>query len=88
LYAVQVKFPKGGKALPHTHPDERILNVIAGTLYFAHGTSFEEAALKPYGAGSVINIPPNVPHYVMAKDGEAIVQEAGFGPTATVPWKN
>jgi quercetin dioxygenase-like cupin family protein len=35
---VQVKFSKGGKASAHTHPEERILNVLAGTIYVGTGT--------------------------------------------------
>ena len=86
LYVVQVKFSKGAKALPHTHPDERILNVLAGTICFGTGTQFDEAALKPLAAGSVVIIPPNAPHFVWAKDGEAVTQESGFGPSGTIPW--
>jgi quercetin dioxygenase-like cupin family protein len=86
LYAVQVKFPAGGKAPPHTHPDERLLNVLAGVLFFGVGTTFDEGAVKPLTAGSVVIIPPDTPHYVWARDGEVTVQEAGFGPSGTKPW--
>ena len=86
LYAVQVKFAPGAKAPVHTHPDERVLNVLAGVLYFGTGSTFDESAMKPLQAGSVVIIAPDQPHYVWAKDGEVVAQEAGFGPTATKPW--
>jgi quercetin dioxygenase-like cupin family protein len=86
LYAVQVKFPKDGKAPPHAHPDERILNVLAGVLYFGAGTVFDETAVTPLPAGSVVIIPPETPHFVWARDGEVTVQESGFGPSGTKPW--
>jgi len=86
LYTVQVKFSKGGKAPPHTHPDERILNVLSDTIHFGAGTVFDESALRPLNAGSVVIIPPDTPHFVWAKGGEAIVQESGFGPSGTIPW--
>ena len=35
-------------------------------------------------AGAVYVTPAHVPHYIWAKDGEALYQESGIGPTATV----
>jgi hypothetical protein len=29
--------------------------------------------------------PQGVPHYVYAKDGDVVYQEAGVGPTANIP---
>ena len=48
---------------------------------------FDESKVVAIPAGGVYVAPANVAHYVWARDGEAIYQEAGVGPTATVPVK-
>ena len=65
------------------HPDERSSTVLSGTIYVGFGEIFDEARLVAIPAGAVYVAPANVPHYVWAKDGEAVYQEAGVGPTAT-----
>ena len=32
MYAIFVKFAPGAKAPPHTHPDQRIVTVLSGTI--------------------------------------------------------
>jgi len=57
------------------------LRVISGTYWFAAGGKSDDAAIKPYGPGTVIVVPAGAPHFSACKDGEAVVQEAGVGPT-------
>lgn len=83
-YALRVELNKGGKIPPHTHPDTRYSTVLSGTLYVGFGESFEESGLIAVPTGGVYVAPANVPHYLFAKDGDVIYQEAGEGPTATV----
>jgi hypothetical protein len=59
--------------------------VLSGTIYVGFGATFDEAKMVAVPAGGVYVAPAKVPHYVWAKDGEAVYQEAGVGPTATVP---
>ncbi len=82
-YILRVKLAAGGRIPPHTHPDERISTVLSGTIYVGFGKTFEESKVVAIPAGSVCLIPPNVPHYLWVKDGDAIYQESGTGPTAT-----
>ncbi len=82
-YILRVKLTLGGKIPPHMHPDERSSTVLSGTIYVGFGEIFDEARLVAIPAGAVYVAPANVPHYVWAKDGEAVYQEAGVGPTAT-----
>jgi quercetin dioxygenase-like cupin family protein len=84
-YVLRVKLAAGGKIPPHTHPDERSSTVLAGTLYVGFGTTFDETKVVAVPAGAVYVAPATVPHYVWAKDGEAVYQESGVGPTATTP---
>ena len=83
-YIQRVKLAAGGKIPPHTHPDERNSTVLSGTLYVGFGTTFDAAKVVAIPVGGVYVAPANVPHYVWAKDGEVIYQEAGVAPTGTV----
>jgi quercetin dioxygenase-like cupin family protein len=84
VYVTRTKFPAGLKGLPHTHPDEwRTVVVLAGTIYFGLGDTWDESKLKPYPTGTFFSEPKDTPHFVWAKDGEVIVQVTAMGPTAT-----
>lgn len=84
-YLLRVKLAPGARIAPHTHPDERNSTVLSGTLYVGFGAVFDETKVVAIPAGGVYVAPANVPHYVWATDAEAIYQEAGVGPTATLP---
>lgn len=85
IYLLRVKLAAGGKIPPHTHPDERNSTVLSGTLYVGFGAVFDESKLVAIPTGGVYVAPASVPHYVLARDGDAVYQECGVGPTATVP---
>ncbi|MBI3897759.1 MAG: cupin domain-containing protein [Gammaproteobacteria bacterium] len=82
-YLLRVKLAAGGKIPPHTHPDERSSTVLAGTIYVGFGDTFDETKVVAVPTGAVYVAPANVPHYVWAKQGAAVYQEAGTGPTGT-----
>jgi quercetin dioxygenase-like cupin family protein len=82
-YILRVKLASGGKIPPHTHPDERNSTVLAGTIHVGFGETFDETKLVAIPAGAVYVVPAGVAHYVWAKDGAALYQEAGVGPTGT-----
>jgi quercetin dioxygenase-like cupin family protein len=83
MYANRVRFPAGVRIQPHFHPDERIVVVLSGTVYFGYGEQFDEAAMKALPAGSVWTEPARQPHFAWAKDGEAVIQVTGNGPSST-----
>jgi quercetin dioxygenase-like cupin family protein len=83
LYILRVKLAAGGRIPPHTHPDERNSTVLSGTIYVGFGETFDETKVVAIPAGAVYVAPANIPHYVWAKDGDAVYQEAGVGPTGT-----
>jgi len=85
MYANRVKFPAGLRIQPHFHPDERIVIVLSGTVYFGYGEQFDEAKMKVLPAGSVWTEPARQPHFAWAKDGEAVIQVIGNGPSGTTP---
>jgi quercetin dioxygenase-like cupin family protein len=82
-YALRVILTKGGKIPPHTHPDTRYSTVMSGTLYVGFGTAEDPASMVAVPAGAMYVAPANTPHYLWAKDGEVVYQEAGMGPTGT-----
>lgn len=82
-YLLRVKLQAGAKIPPHTHPDERSTTVLTGTIYVGFAASFDETKIVAVPTGGVYLAPANVPHYIWAKDGEAMYQEAGTGPTRT-----
>ena len=85
LYVVRYRFPANVKVPPHSHPDDRVLIVLSGTLYVGYGECFDEGALKALPAGSTWTEPAKQPHFVATKDGEVVLQVVGTGPSITMP---
>ena len=83
IYALRVKLPSGAKIPPHTHPDDRFSVVLSGTIHVGFGEIFDERTVVAIPTGGIYVAPAGVSHYVWAKDGDAIYQESGVGPTAT-----
>jgi quercetin dioxygenase-like cupin family protein len=83
-YLLRVRLEAGGRIPPHTHPDTRNSTVLSGTMYVGFGETFDATKVVAIPTGGVYVAPANVPHYVWAKDGETVYQEAGVGPTASV----
>ena len=81
LYQQRVRMPAGAKIQPHTHPDERVSVVLEGTIHVGFGERFDESKVVAIPTGAVYVAPAGVPHYVWAKDGPALYQEGGMGPT-------
>ena len=83
MYVYRVRFARGTKGAPHTHPDERFTLVVSGTLYVGFGETFDESKMVAIPQGSAYTAPAGTPHYLWARDGEVVLQEAGVKPTAT-----
>lgn len=81
LYIYRVKFPQGHKIMPHFHSDERVVTVIAGSLYVGYGNSFNLKEMKNIQEGGIYTEPKEQAHYVWAKDGEVELQVVGYGPS-------
>jgi quercetin dioxygenase-like cupin family protein len=60
------RYPAGTGAKPHRHPQEQVINVLAGRLRVRVGQ--EERILGP---GDAVHVPPNVEHEAWTVDGEA-----------------
>src|SRR5215831_1235789 len=80
-YTLRLKFPKGYRIAPHTHPDAREVTILSGTFATGYGEKFDEAKLKVLPAGSFYTEPANVPHYIEIKE-DVVLQVSGTGPSS------
>jgi quercetin dioxygenase-like cupin family protein len=79
-YTIRLKFPKGFKIAPHTHPDSREVTILSGVFATGYGETFDAAQLKVLPAGSFYTEPANLPHYIEIEE-EAVIQVSGTGPS-------
>jgi quercetin dioxygenase-like cupin family protein len=79
-YTLRLKFPKGFRIAPHTHPDSREVTILSGTFTTGYGEKFDTDNLKILPSGSFYTEPANVPHYIEIKD-DVVLQISGTGPS-------
>ena len=79
-YTLRLKFPKGFRIAPHTHPDSREVTVMSGVYATGYGETFDAARLKILPAGSFYTEPADVPHYIQIEE-DTILQVSGTGPS-------
>jgi quercetin dioxygenase-like cupin family protein len=80
-FALRLKFPKGYKIAPHTHPKPEIVTVISGTLNVGMGKSVNASKTTPLSAGSFFAFDPGMAHFASVND-ETVVQVNSSGPWA------
>jgi quercetin dioxygenase-like cupin family protein len=79
-YTLRLRFPKGYKIPPHTHPDSREVTILSGVFATGYGETFDSAKLKILPAGSFYTEPANVPHYIEIEE-DTVLQVSGTGPS-------
>lgn len=84
MYVYRVKFEKGHKNEPHYHTDERVVTVLSGSLYVGFGKKFKESEMVKLSTGGTYTEPKKFPHYVWAKDQDAVLQVVGSGSSKRV----
>lgn len=83
LFIFRVRLPDGYRVAPHFHPGIENVTVISGTFGIGMGETFDESALRDLGAGALVVIPADDPHFVLTK-GETEIQVHGIGPWALI----
>ena len=83
LYAARIRIPAHLRIQPHTHPDDRLVVVISGTLHVGYGARFDASGMKPLPPGSFFTEPAGQPHYAWAQTSDVVVQVSGIGPSGT-----
>ena len=81
LFTIRVKLPANFKLPVHSHPDERVRTIIAGTYYSAIGDKVDNSALMAFPAGTVSPVPPKVWQFAETRGEEVVFQITGVGPT-------
>ena len=83
IYTISLRIPAHTVILSHTHRDDRVATVVAGTWYFGYGTHHDPSALKSLPAGSFYTEPAGEPHFAETKDEAVTVYITGNGPSDT-----
>mgnify|MGYP006295175139 FL=1 len=85
-YTFMVRVPQGTVIPPHSHPDVwRHSTILSGTLMWAFGDTFDEAAMTALPPGSFWTEPANANHYGWARDGDVVAVGTAMGPSGMVP---
>ena len=79
-YTLLLKFPKGYRIAPHSHPDSREVTILSRMFATGYGETFDEAKVKVLPAGSFYTEPANLPHFIEIKEN-TVLQVSGTGPS-------
>ena len=79
-YTLRLKFAKGSRIAPHSHPDSREVTILSGVFATGYGETFDSAKLKILPAGSFYTEPSNVPHFIEIEE-DAVLQVSSTGPS-------
>ncbi|MBV8638821.1 MAG: cupin domain-containing protein [Candidatus Eremiobacteraeota bacterium] len=86
MYIMRMKLPAGTTFPPHVHGTTENVTVISGALMVGLGKTVDQSQMKALPAGTFVSVPPNMPHYAMAKE-ETVIQIEGMGPETMTPVK-
>lgn len=78
-FTARLYFPADYRIDAHTHPEYERVTVLAGTLHFAHGETFDKSATTAMTVGSFAVMPPGAPMYGYTEE-ETVIQIHGTGP--------
>ena len=79
MFAMRLKFPKGYKIAPLTHPRPEVLTVITGTFRLGMGETADPSKATALPAGSFVALSPGMAHFASADD-DTVVQLNSTGP--------
>lgn len=85
IYVVRLKWPKYVMTLPHSHPEDRHIQVVSGTWYTGTGDVFDPSTAVALGPGDYMLHPAGMVHWDGSKDEETVIHVTGFGPSAMYP---
>jgi len=78
-FTMRLRFPDGFEVAPHSHTQIEHVTVLAGTLHFGMGDTFDRAATRAMPAGSFGYWPVGMKHFAWSQ-GETVLQLHGQGP--------
>jgi quercetin dioxygenase-like cupin family protein len=83
FYVIVLSVPAHTTIAAHSHRDDRMATVVAGTWQFGYGDRFDARELKSLPVGSVYSEPGGVTHFARTDADAVLVEISGFGPTDT-----
>ena len=78
-FTLRLKFPKGYKVPPHTHPAVEHVTVLQGTFQMGLGEKWDDKAMQDLPVGGFAVMQVGTKHFAGCKQG-CIVQLHGVGP--------
>jgi quercetin dioxygenase-like cupin family protein len=78
-FVMRLRFPKGYKVAPHTHPKTERVTVISGTLNIVMGDKLDKNDARKMAAGSFGFWAAGMKHFAWF-DEETVLQLHGTGP--------
>jgi hypothetical protein len=85
LYVQLLKRGPDDWSMPHSHPNDRFITVLAGTMYIGTGAKFDRANTVPIGPGGYITDIANQVHYDGTGPDGMTIEIVGIGPTSQTP---
>ena len=79
-YVLRLQFPAGYRFPVHWHPGIENLTVVSGPFQLAMGNTADWNALKTYGPGDFIYVPPKHAHFGGSGSAPSVIQLHGEGP--------
>jgi hypothetical protein len=84
LYVYLLKRPPDDWSQPHTHPNDRFVTVLAGTMLIGTGSKLDRNNTVALGPGSMIRDIAGQPHYDGSGPEGVTLEIIGMGPSAMV----
>ena len=78
-FTMRLRLPANYRIEPHIHPAYERVTVLAGSLHFAHGETFDRSATAALPEGGVAIMPPGAPMFGYTTE-ETVIQLHGVGP--------
>ena len=79
MVTMRVKLPPNYTVAPHYHGTIERSTIMSGTLYIGMGEKFDRQKLTAMPPGTVLLMPPKMPHFALTKE-EVIFQLNVMGP--------
>ena len=83
FYSILLFVPAHTTIQGHSHRDDRMATVVAGTWYFGYGDRFDAKSLKKLPPGSVYSEPAGENHFARTGKDAVVVEISGYGPSDT-----
>jgi hypothetical protein len=85
FYVMLLRWPPNWSTRPHSHPHDRMITVLEGTLWVGTGTRFRPQTNTPVKPNGFIVDVAEQPHYEITKDDGALIEIVGVGPDTMIP---